>query len=277
MTGYAGVFTDGSARFFGFQSESRRRNQTNYADTEKGINLSVGYDIAKYLQLAFGDKVRDVSIGRGAIKGLPSIGSRFTEEQVPGIDGYTVHTQRMSLTYNSTDSRLMPTSGLYGRALFEASTDLLGSSDSYQHYQAEAKGYFPLDGARYVSVARFAYNQTLGNNVPFLERSSLGGENTLRGYGLNRFIDDSYLLANIEERIRLFRCTIFDVATDIEVAPFLDAGVVTHEVTSTHRKNFKYNPGIGFRGLVRPNIVGRIDMGVGNEGLAVFAGLGYPF
>jgi hypothetical protein len=49
------------------------------------------------------------------------------------------------------------------------------------------------------------------------------------------------------------------------------------DITSSRRKNFKYNPGIGFRGLVLPNIVGRVDTGVGNEGVAVFAGLGYPF
>jgi hypothetical protein len=29
--------------------------------------------------------------------------------------------------------------------------------------------------------------------------------------------------------------------------------------------------------VVRPNIVGRIDVGVGREGPAVFVGLGYPF
>jgi len=42
-------------------------------------------------------------------------------------------------------------------------------------------------------------------------------------------------------------------------------------------QQFNFNPGIGFRAVVRPNIVGRVDMGVGNEGLKMFVGLGYPF
>jgi hypothetical protein len=275
--GYAGFFADGSARFFGFQSESRRRDQTNYTDQEGGFNVSVGYDIAKNLQLAFGERVRDVAIEHGALKGLPFIGDRFTEEQVPGIDGFTAHAQRIALIHDSMDSRITPTSGLYGRMVFEVSSEKLGSSADYHHYETELKGYFPLDDARFVSVIRLAYSQTLGNNVPFLERSILGGENTLRGYGLDRFIDNSYILANLEERVRLFHVTILEVDTDIELAPFLDAGTVMRDITSIRHENFKYNPGIGFRGIVRPNIVGRVDMGVGSEGMAIFAGLGYPF
>ena len=62
--------------------------------------------------------------------------------------------------------------------------------------------------------------------MPFLEQSILGGETTLRGYGRNRFIDKSYLLLNLEERIRLFRWEIFDVTADWELAPFIDLGSV---------------------------------------------------
>jgi len=74
---------------------------------------------------------------------------------------------------------------------------------------SELKGFIPIDNARYITAFRAAYNQTLGDDVPFLERSILGGENTLRGYGNNRFIDSSYLVFNFEERIRLFRWEVF--------------------------------------------------------------------
>jgi hypothetical protein len=42
-------------------------------------------------------------------------------------------------------------------------------------------------------------------------------------------------------------------------------------------ENFEFNPGVGFRATVRPNIVGRVDIGVGKDGPALFVGLGYPF
>ncbi len=275
--GYAGYFTDGSARFFGFQSTSHRRDQSNYADQETGFNFSIGYEVFKNFQLAVGEKFRNVNIEHGALKGLPFIGQVFTPQQVPGINGFLINSQRVSFIYNSMDSLITPTKGLYGRTTFEAATAVLGSSDSFQHYDAEMKGYFPAFDKRIVSVVRLAYFQTLGNNVPFLEQASLGGENTLRGYGRNRFIDNSYILGNLEERIRLTRMNLFDVDAEIEVAPFFDAGTVMPNLTDIRHKNFKFNPGIGFRGIVRPNIVGRVDMGMGSEGIAIFAGLGYPF
>ncbi len=139
------------------------------------------------------------------------------------------------------------------------------------------KGFIPLDRARYITAFRLAYNQTLGDDVPFLERSILGGETTLRGYGRNRFIDSSYLLLNLEERVRLFRWEIFNVTADWELAPFIDLGSVMKALDRANTQSFEFNPGIGFRALVRPNILGRVDVGFGKDGPAVFVGLGYPF
>ena len=99
----------------------------------------------------------------------------------------------------------------------------------------------------------------------------------MRGYGRNRFIDSTYLLCNIEERIRLFRWEIFNVTADWEVAPFIDLGAIMESLDQAMAKDFEFNPGIGFRATVRPNIVGRVDIGFGKEGPAVFVGLGYPF
>jgi outer membrane protein assembly factor BamA len=171
----------------------------------------------------------------------------------------------------------MPTAGVYGRAVFEISTTALGSTASYRHYGVELKAFVAADDARYVTAIRTAYNQTLGDDVPFLERSILGGKNTLRGHGDNRFIDSSYVLINVEERIRLFRYRVFNVNTDWELAPFIDLGVVAQDLLDVDVRNFVVNPGIGFRAVVRPNVVGRVDIGFGKEGPAVFATLGYPF
>jgi outer membrane protein assembly factor BamA len=271
------VFTDGSARFYGFQSNSSKDNETNYDDEEYGITTTVGYDITEHLQIQFGERIRKVNIGPGAVTSVPFIRDRYNQYEVPGINGFTAHAQKLALIYNTLDSRDMPTRGIYAKAAIENSMQALGSSCDYRHYEAEVKGYLPLDDARYITVGRLAYNQTLGDNVPFLERSILGGETTLRGYGRNRFIDSSYFLLNLEERIRLFRWRLFNVNTDWELAPFIDLGAVMESIDHLSTKNFEFNPGIGFRAVVRPNIVGRVDIGFGNEGPAVFVGLGYPF
>jgi hypothetical protein len=48
-------------------------------------------------------------------------------------------------------------------------------------------------------------------------------------------------------------------------------------LNTANTKDFEFNPGVGFRAVVRPNIVGRLDMGIGRDGPAIFVGLGYPF
>ncbi len=270
-------YSDGSARFFGFEAKSPLQQESNYDDDEVGFNLSASYQIGKYVQILVGDRFRDVSIREGAIRSVPFIKDRFREDSVPGIDGFTAHTQRLSLIYNSLDSRDTPTSGGYARATIEPSVKALGSAEDYRHYEVEIKGFIPLDNARYISVFRLMYNQTLGDKVPFLEQSVLGGETTLRGYGRNRFIDNSFLLCNLEERIRLFRWEVFNVTADWEVAPFIDLGAVMKSLDKARTNDFEYNPGVGFRATVRPNIVGRVDMGIGRDGPAIFVGLGYPF
>jgi outer membrane protein assembly factor BamA len=271
------AFADGSARFFGFQARTPQQQETNYTDQEIGFNISAGYEVFKNLQVVIGERFRNVDIHKGAVTAVPFIRDRFSAAQVHGINGFVAHAQRLSLVYSTLDSRDMPTKGAYAKATAEVSGKILGSSADYRHYEAEVKGYVPLDDARYVSVARIAYSQTLGGGVPFLEQSILGGENTLRGYGRNRFIDNCYLLLNLEERIRVFRWQLFNVNTDWEVAPFIDFGSVMRSISQAEGRDFEFNPGLGLRAVVRPNIVGRIDVGYGADGPAVFVGLGYPF
>lgn len=271
-------FTDGSARFFGFESGSTRDGETNYANREDGFTVTAAYPLYRHISLQIGERLRMVAIEPGAIDGVPYIKDRFTVAAIPGLDGFTAHAQKLALVYSTLDSPTMPTYGGFAKLSVEGSMRALGSDENYRHYEVEAKGFVPKDGAkRFITAFRVLYNQTLGDAVPFLERSILGGENSLRGYGRNRFIDSSCLLLNLEERVRLFRWELFDVTADWELAPFLDVGAVMKSLDRIEGKSFEFSPGVALRAVVRPNIVGRMDIGWGREGVAVFVGLGYPF
>jgi hypothetical protein len=277
LNAYVFKLADGSSRFFGFNAKSPEQMETNYANDETGYNISGGYQVGRYYQITLGDRFRGVDIKNGAVKKIPYIKDKFAASHVPGIEGFTTHAPRISFSYSTLNNRDTPTYGGYARFTFEPTIKALGGAADYRHYEVETKGFIPLDAARYVTVFRLMYNQTKGENVPFLEQSTLGGETSLRGYGRNRFIDNSFLLCNIEERIRLFRWQIFDVTADWELAPFIDLGAVMESLDKATGSNFEFNPGIGFRAIVRPNIVGRVDIGIGKDGPALFVGLGYPF
>jgi len=271
-------FSDGSSRFFGLGAGSDDRNETNYADIESGFTYTGGYLLGKDITLQVGERLRRVRVASGAVGSVPFIKDKFNEGDAPGINGFTTHAQKVALIYNTLDSPTMPLSGIYGRVSLELSAKSLGSGNSYLRYEAEAKGLVPHDSSkRFITGVRAFYSQVTNSDTPFMEQSILGGETSLRGYGRNRFIDRSAILFNLEERIRLFRWDLFDVTADWELAPFIDAGAVMSSPEKINGRDFKFTPGIGIRAVVRPNIVGRMDIGFGSEGTAVFVGLGYPF
>lgn len=282
LKAFLGWFADGSSRFFGFNARTQEEMETNYTNRELTYNISATWFLGRHYYLELGHRFRDVAIKRGEISDVPFITDRFSATDVPGVRGFTTHAPRISLIYSTYDTKTLPTYGGYARFTFEPTIKALGGAADYRHYEVELKGYVPHDDdKRFTTVFRTMYNQTLGDStadkVPFLEQSILGGENTLRGYGRNRFIDNSFLLLNLEERIRLFRWEVFDVTADWEVAPFMDTGAVMKDLGKLTWSNFEFNPGIGFRATVRPNIVGRVDVGFGKDGPAVYVGLGYPF
>jgi hemolysin activation/secretion protein len=95
---------------------------------------------------------------------------------------------------------------------------------------------------------------------------------------MDRFIDKHLVAFSIEERIHVLRTKIAGVTADLEVAPFLDTGQVFNSFKDVSFKDYRMTPGFGLRGIVRPNVVGRLDIGWSREGnSAVFAGLDFPY
>ena len=95
--------------------------------------------------------------------------------------------------------------------------------------------------------------------------------------GVDRFIDDHLVVLNIEQRIHVMRARVTNVMAEFEVAPFIDMGKTFNTFRTRQFKDYEATPGIGFRAIIRPGTVGRIDWGYSREGGAVFAGLDYPF
>ncbi len=271
-------FSDGSARFYGTGAGSADSSETNFAAVESGFTYTGGYRLQGNISLQLGERLRKVRLANGAVDSVPFIKDRFTASDAPGINGFTAHAQKIALLYNSLDSPTMPLSGLYGRVSAEWSAKGLGSESDYLRYEAELKGFLPTDSdKRFITAFKGHFSQVTGSNTPFMEQSIIGGETSLRGYGRNRFIDRASLVFNLEERIRLFRWNLFEVNADWELAPFIDVGAVMSSLDRVRGSDFRFTPGFGVRAVVRPNIVGRMDIGFGGEGVAVFVGLGYPF
>lgn len=271
----ASFFKNATSRFFGISQQSVDADETNYTAREVRVNWQFGVYLNEVTQIAVGERYRDVRVQRGATD-LPFSIERFA--QTDGMEGASILGHRITFLYDTRDNLVSPTDGSQVIAYAELNQNLRhGDNPVFYRYALDIKRLFPSESKRVILVVRGNLQTTFGKQVPFYERSSLGGQNNLRGYGVDRFIDDQLLSLSIEQRIHALRARVFNVVADFEISPFVDMGKVFNTFQKHQFRDYEVTPGMGFRGIVRPNVVGRVDYGYSKEGGAVFAGLDFPF
>ncbi len=279
----ASHFKNATVRFFGIGPTTPLADQTNYTASETRAGWKFGVYANEVTQVAVSQRFRHMDAITPGATNLPFTGTWVTgrgEEfsKAPGVDGATILGERVSFHYDSRNSLVTPTDGMAVTAYAEMNHNFQhGAQPLYSRYGVEVKRMFASESKRAILVIRGDFQATIGTNVPFYEQSSLGGQNNLRGYGVDRFIDKQLVAFSVEERIHLVRARLAGVMADFEIAPFVDTGQVFNSFKNVSFKEYRVTPGIGFRGLIRPNVVGRIDYGYSKEGGAVFAGLDFPY
>jgi outer membrane protein assembly factor BamA len=271
----ASFFKNATSRFFGISQETPESNETNYTAREGRASWKFGVHLNEVTQLAVGQRFREVGIQRGATD-LP-----FSLERFPGaagMNGAAILGHRLTFHYDTRDNLVSPTDGTMVIAYTELNQNLRNADfPVFYRHVLDVRKLFPSESKAMILVVRAQIQTTFGHQVPFYELSSLGGQNNLRGYGVDRFIDDHMVGLNIEQRLHVLRTRLFNVVADFEVAPFVDMGKVFNTFRRRPLQDYQVTPGLGFRGIVRPNVVGRVDYGYSAEGGAVFAGLDFPF
>jgi outer membrane protein assembly factor BamA len=273
---------DPTERFFGIGNDSRLGNETNYT-TNQFYGLAVlGLNLSEQLQLAYTFRPRRIRIERGAFNNLPPVFKLFPT--VKGIDGGSEVLNQFTATYDTRDSIEIPRKGGLGILFFDVVDRRFGSSFSYTRFGGELRRYYAVnDKVTLVGHAYVEYMPSAGE-APFWGRSRLGGQEsllidqqTLRGYGAGRFVDNNVAVVNAEVRTRVWERDIFGTHGILELAPFLDIGRVGHSIGYDPFEDLHTVGGIGFRGIALPFVVGYVDVGYGGEGVAVFSGINYPF
>lgn len=269
-------FKNATVRFFGLGPTTIKEDESNYTASETRLNWKFGVYANEVTQIAVSQRLRHMqSIQQGATE-LPFSGDLFPD--APGVGGATILGQRISFHYDTRNNLVTPTDGMAVTAYAELNYNFKNGVDPlYSRYGLEIKKMFASESKRAILVIRGDLQATLGSNVPFFEQSSLGGQNNLRGFGVDRYIDKQLIAFSIEERIHIVRTRLAGVIADFEIAPFIDTGQVFNSFKNVSFKDYRITPGVGFRGIIRPNVVGRIDYGFSKEGGVIFAGLDFPY
>jgi outer membrane protein assembly factor BamA len=269
-------FKNATVRFFGLGPTTVKEQETNYTASETRLNWRFGIYANEVTQIAVSQRLRHMQAIQQGGTPLPFTGDLFPD--APGGEGATILGQRVSFHYDTRNNLVTPTDGTAITAYAELNYNFKsGAEPMYSRYGLEVKKMFASESKRAILVVRGELQATLGTDVPFYEQSSLGGQNNLRGFGVDRYIDKQLIAFSVEERIHILRTRLAGVMADFEIAPFIDTGQVFNSFKNVSFKDYRITPGIGFRGIIRPNVVGRIDYGFSKEGGAIFAGLDFPY
>jgi hypothetical protein len=259
-------------RFFGLGPDTPASAETSYTGFHAIAAARRGINLRRHLNVGILLGVERDGVQAIGVPGLPLSPVVFPD--APGMKGATLLWQGASLRYDDRRGGDYAERGVRldaSAAVYEG----LAGSPTFLRAGLQASGIVReldwLSGA-----GRFTWTAVTSSHAPFYQQSSLGGSFLLRGFTQDRFIDRQAWEVDLEQRIRAFQTHIFGVVSDWRVDPFVTAGQVFgsfHDAFSRPR----LAAGVGFRAFVHPNVVGRIDLAVGGEGLKVYVELGYPY
>ena len=177
---------------------------------------------------------------------------------IPGYQGGIGSALGFVGVYDSRDNVLNAYKGTLAEFSSFYFTPVLGSTFSFFEMDAELKHYIQIK-PKHILAFHSKMRWTNGA-VPFLDMSRLGGEDILRGYPGNRFIDNNLITSQIEYR--------FPLIWRLGMTAFAGAGDVFSSFSDLSWSNLKPAAGLGLRLLVNPkervNI--RFDYARGREG-----------
>jgi translocation and assembly module TamA len=215
-------------------------------------------------------------------------GQTGSATDVLGKVDYTLVGVPLSVTYDSTDSKLNPTSGFRVTASAAGFPTFLGSSLDLVQAKVRASAYYALDAdQRFVLAGRIGLGAMGGpalDEIPANWLFYAGGGGSVRGYAFNSLgptgIFDaviggrSLFEASAELRVR--------VTDTIGIVPFFDAGNAFASTFPDFNEPLYSSVGLGLRyftavGPIRLDVAFPLERHAGNGPVAVYVSIGQAF
>jgi outer membrane protein insertion porin family len=172
----------------------------NFARHSVGGSMTFGYALIQpWLRLSVTATTEWDSVNTGAVTtlfGTTTSGFASTFQQLPLANLFNsgrVFSLRPTITYDTRDNRLFPTSGIYLQASTELASEVFGSEFNYLRHRFSGRFYYPLGGGTGQPGSGFVLklNTEAGlitspdpQGVPIFQRYFLGGILDIRGFAL---------------------------------------------------------------------------------------------
>lgn len=265
----ANIEADGGGQFYGVGPATTRAGEESVRMLEDLVDVEFGVRASSTWAVSAGWKARRTQAQAGPFPAPQPIDPRLEISTVYSLPRVVVSRDTRDLPYTPTEGSLV-------ELFIERSARRLGSAADYGRYGGQWRWYAPA-GDRLTLAFHAQAEWSGGGAVPLSAYSSLGGPRSVRGFPEGRFQDRGSAFANVEARWRLHSLDLLKTVTDFQAAPFFDSGTVFPTPGRVRSSRFDNIVGLALRAVVKPTVVGRVEFGVGREGLAAFVGVDYPF
>jgi hypothetical protein len=258
-------------RYWGLGPNTTPEGESSYTRLFAIASARVGWNLTSDLNVGAYGEVRGDSPERHALEGLPATQDAYPD--APGLGGSALVRAGLNVRYDTRAQGDYSPVGFAAELSGDVGHGITGVGWIGQ-FRGTARVLVPefsfLQGA-----ARFYWMQVVGNDVPFYDQASLGGEVLFRGFPENRFIDMGAWQVEAEQRFKLFQTHFFGVVADWRIDPFVAAGQVYGQTAPW--EHVRGSVGAGLRMFIHPDILGRVDLAYAGEGLRAYVVLGYPY
>jgi Omp85 superfamily domain len=247
--------------FYGIGNDSIKDERVNYGLRSLEVSAATTLTPVPWYRIGAGISSRQIE-NREGVGRHPSIESRHSPLTAPGL--FAEPRYRQATVFTAIDWRESPgytrRGGLYAIALdeFRDRDDVF----TFRVLEADLRQYIPLLKEHWVIAVRALVQTTdvdSGQEIPYYLLPSLGGANSLRGYGDFRFQDNHLLLLSAEYRWLPSRV--------VDMAIFVDSGKVTAERRDLDLNGLKTSYGIGIRFHGPTFTPLRVDLARGDDGI----------
>jgi hypothetical protein len=281
-------------RFFGLGPNTRERDETSYIDEVLDLGARGEFTFPQTADnwiATIGARGEHHDLGRGRVSGHPT-----TNEVFPRLFAEGNHHNSLILStglrYDTRDSQHQPYSGwqvgvFADTPIWQSAGDVGTVATAYGNLAVplppllHGGGDTREENPPTDTLALAAFVQTSAGELPYYERPSLGGGETLRGYIAHRFTGNSAWHATAEYRVvvipRGFALTRTIRIERIGLALFYDVGTVADSLRKLPDARIHMSYGVGVRFSLERTALFRADVGFSRDEVNFTAGFGLPF
>jgi hypothetical protein len=249
--------------FFGIGSTSRYEDREFYTQEP--------FEIKTTLSRGFSPHV----IARTGLKYISIRNYNFEESSrlrqlPPSLNSGTVRYTAISagMRYDTRDSYINPSRGHVVNAEVEFAPDISLNNVAFTFVNVSLQNYMVLFYPKTVLAMRLKMKSVSGDDLPVQVLIPAGGNNSIRGYSQNRFLERSSVTANIEMR--------FPIYWRFGGVIGYDAGTVARSVGDILDNTIFTSPVAGLRFYMDTFVV-RVDAGFSRETMGFYFNFGQVF